>query len=99
MFRGIYIKTELEKPCRRGSLWNSSKGPTEAIMGIECQLSNWAESPLQPQIASTENTCHLGLIRDNGCNLTVSVLCSGNFTNTYIKQYIYLLVEFYVFYC
>ena len=49
-------------------------------MGIECWLSDWAESPLQPQIASMENTCDLGLIRDKGCNLTVSVLCSGNFT-------------------
>ena len=65
-------------------------------MGIECRLSDWAESPLQPQIASTENTCDLGLIRDNGCNLTGSVLCSGNFTNTYIfwLSFMFSIVDF-----
>lgn len=65
-------------------------------MGIECWLSDWAESPLQPQIASMENTCDLGLIRDKGCNLTVSVLCSGNFTNTHIfwLSFIFFIVDF-----
>ena len=61
-------------------------------MGIECWLSDWAESPLQPQIASMENTCDLGLIRDKGCNLTVSVLfCPQNFQEQNENFYSHLL--------